>query len=240
MASAQNPLGSGVPPVRTKFADDRGSGGISFAWIKWLQGIYTFLAGLSFSNIAGKINISQINATGTPSASTFLRGDASWSPASGSGVVTGMQGDGVVYQPVVPVAGGILEPELVVQPMGQFLRSPATVPGPWQAGPLTSADLAGAIGSVQGIVDFEGEGGVGQDTVAQTSVAAPWVKANSVIVCTVTGGTIEHPETDEDAAIEDILASVSNIMPGSGFTLTAYAPEGSEGQYILNAIGVQP
>ena len=87
---------------------------------------------------------------------------------------------------------------------------------------------------------FAGEGGTGQDTTAQVAVAAPWVKANSVIVCTVTGGTMDHPEPDEDAAVEDILASVSDIMPGSGFTLTAYAPEGSEGQYILNAIGVQP
>lgn len=36
-----------------------------------------------------QINTNQISATGSPSASTFLRGDGSWSaPASGSGVET--------------------------------------------------------------------------------------------------------------------------------------------------------
>ena len=46
-------------------------------------------ANLSLSSIGGSLNVSQINATGTPSSSTYLRGDGTWgTPAGGGGSST--------------------------------------------------------------------------------------------------------------------------------------------------------
>ena len=148
-----------------------------------------------------------------------------------------MTGDGVVYQPAVPVVGGNLVPALAVQPKGTFLASPTSAPGAWQARQLTAADFQEAIASLQTIVDFGTSAGK-QDTTALSMVAASWVKATSVIVCTATSGTPDHPGTDEDAAIEGIIATAFNILPGIGFSVVAYAPEGSEGRYNVNCIGV--
>lgn len=39
-------------------------------------------------NASGKVNVSGINATGTPSSSTFLRGDGSWQTAGGDPTTT--------------------------------------------------------------------------------------------------------------------------------------------------------
>jgi len=63
---------------------------------KWLDS-YDASSGLftqsqpSFSDVSGFLNISQIGATGTPSSTTFLRGDGSWAippGGGGSGTVT--------------------------------------------------------------------------------------------------------------------------------------------------------
>jgi hypothetical protein len=45
---------------------------------------------ISLSALGGSLNISQINATGTASSSTYLRGDGTWSAAGGGGGLSGM------------------------------------------------------------------------------------------------------------------------------------------------------
>ena len=81
--AAETPLGSGAPPVRTKFTESKSASGITWSWLKWFQDLYNWLAGLSFQNIAGQVSVpSQINATGTPSSSTALFGDGSWKSVS--------------------------------------------------------------------------------------------------------------------------------------------------------------
>ncbi len=75
------PLNIGPPPIRTKFdsqKDDPQGSGIAWPWLKFIQSIWTAITTLNFQNISGKINISQINASGTPSATTVLYGDARW------------------------------------------------------------------------------------------------------------------------------------------------------------------
>lgn len=239
--AAKTPIASGAPPVRTKFTDPKSAGaasGISWPWLKWFQQIYSFLAALSFANIDGQVSVpSQIGATGTPGPTTALFGDGSWKAVAGGGAIDGMIGDGVVYEAAVPIVAGDLVPELATHPAGSFLATPAAVAGPWQARPLTAADFAGAIASASVQVEFTTPAGK-QDTTAKGMIAAPWVKATSTIVCAVAGGTPDHPATDEDATIEGITAGVSDIIPESGFTVTAYAPQGSAGLYNVNCIGV--
>jgi hypothetical protein len=236
VSSAPTPLNPAPVPVRTKLAGPSDSG-ISWVWIKFFQGLYNALTSLSFANIAGLLNISQINASGTRNATTFLRGDATWSPLSGAGLVSGMTGDGVVYKAAVPVVAGNLVPVLQSYPANTFVASPAAVAGPLSARQLTAADFGTAFNKLQAAVSFTSAGGR-QDTTASMGVAAPWVKATTVLVATVVGGTADHPGTDEDPAIENVIASIINIVPGSGFTVVAYALEGSEGQYLVNVIGV--
>jgi hypothetical protein len=53
--------------------------------------------GSAFEELYPKTTVGQISASGTPSASTFLRGDGQWAtPAGGSGTVTSVGGTGTV------------------------------------------------------------------------------------------------------------------------------------------------
>ncbi len=242
MSSAQSPFAGGPPPVRTQFdspKDPQGSG-ISWPWLKWLQSIFSFLANLSFSNIAGKIDIDQINTSNAPAPGLFLDGNATWSAGGGGGggvSSVGLTGDGVVFKPAVtnsPItSSGNLVPVLEDYPAGYFIASPASAAGTLIARKLTPADIGSVIKSGSVVVDF-GSG----DTTTSALVLAPWVTANSVIICTVTGGTADHPEMDQDAIVEDIIASVWDIVPGSSFMVGAYAPNFTFGQYIVSYLGV--
>ena len=78
----------------------------------------------------------------------------------------------------------------------------------------------------------------GQDTSAQLVVTGQaWVTANSVIVATMAGGTADHPDPDE-AAVEDIVVTVGNLVVGVGFTISAYTPARTWGHYFVNIIGM--
>ncbi|MGH9452351.1 MAG: hypothetical protein ACRD2O_00095 [Terriglobia bacterium] len=148
---APTPLNLAGPPSRTPFGSPKDPTGISWTWLKWLMNLYTALRGLAFANIAGLLGIKQIDASGTPSGTTFLRGDGSWSPASGGGgggnvTRVAMTGDGTVYQSAVPgspvTAAGTLAPALASQPPNNFLASPGGIAGgPWQARKIILADL---------------------------------------------------------------------------------------------------
>jgi hypothetical protein len=74
-----------------------------------------------------------------------------------------------------------------------------------------------------------------EDTV-YTTVSAPWVAADSVITLTLGGPTSDHDL--EDAAIERIIMSVGNIVPGVSFDIIANAGNCSWGQYQVEVVGV--
>jgi len=91
-------------------------------------------------------------------------------------------------------------------------------------------------GRVQALVDF-GHASGGEDFNASVTVAAPWVRADSIITCTVdTKATPDH--SGEDALAEGLRAYPSNIVPGIGFDILVSAPDGTWGRYYVNASGV--
>lgn len=94
------------------------------------------------------ITMSGISATGTPSSSTFLRGDGVWGSPAGAGTVTSiaMTGDGVVFNTSItgsPItSNGTLVPALLAQTANTVFA------GPTSAGPtaptfrsLVAADI---------------------------------------------------------------------------------------------------
>jgi hypothetical protein len=63
MATQPVPVSAALPPVRTKFQDDRGAGGISWPWIKWFQlveigrkSVTQFLTGTNADRITTQAN----------------------------------------------------------------------------------------------------------------------------------------------------------------------------------------
>jgi hypothetical protein len=66
---------------------------------------------------------------------------------------------------------------------------------------------------------------------ATASVSTIFVKSNSIIVINTTT-SIDH-ESIEDSLIEDIKYEIGDKVAGSGFTIYAYAPQGTWGEYII-------
>lgn len=90
-------------------------------------------------------------------------------------------------------------------------------------------------GRAQVQVDFGFTPGV-EETITSATVAAPWVRADSVIACSVSlQTTADH--SGEDAAIEGLQAYPGNLVPGTSFDVTVYAPEGTWGRYLVNTQG---
>jgi hypothetical protein len=78
------------------------------------------------------ITMAGLSATGTPSSSTYLRGDGTWSSPAGAGTVTSvaMSGDGVIFSSSVtgsPItSNGTLAPSLIAQTANTFLCGPSS------------------------------------------------------------------------------------------------------------------
>jgi len=96
-------------------------------------------------------------------------------------------------------------------------------------------DDGGLVRKAQATVDF-GHANGGESDIATVTVAASWVSANSTIVCSIAGTpTADHDPLD--AAIEGITAYSTNLVPGVGFDIVAYAPHDTWGRYLINAMG---
>jgi hypothetical protein len=74
-----------------------------------------------------------------------------------------------------------------------------------------------------------------EETTARVTVThQTWVTSQSVIVVSFSGTTPDHGP--DDAQVENLSAYIENIVPGVGFDVTAYAPNGTWGQYQLACI----
>jgi hypothetical protein len=79
--------------------------------------------------------------------------------------------------------------------------------------------------------------GTVEDTTASITVTGQsWVTALSVIIAGFGGTTSNHGA--DDAMVEGLSAYVENIVPGTGFDITAHAPQGTWGNYSVYALGV--
>jgi len=79
-------------------------------------------------------------------------------------------------------------------------------------------------------LNFGFDGGLEGD-IATASVLSGFVKSNSVILLNF--ATSSSHESIEDALIEDIKFEILDKTAGSGFTIYAYAPQGTWGEYLV-------
>lgn len=104
--------------------------------------------------------------------------------------------------------------------------------------------LLGSAGTTQSSGNFAqallffgtGIGETGEDTIATTNVAAPWVTANTILVCTP-AATASLDHSPDDAAVEGVTAYATNVVPGVGFDIIASSRGGTWGNYLINAVG---
>lgn len=103
-------------------------------------------------------------------------------------------------------------------------------------GPVAAVSSGDGVNHLQVEVDF-GFASAGEGDIARTTVAATWVTAASKIICgAFAAATPEHDP--DDVVIEGIIAYASNLVPGVGFDVIAYAPQGAFGRYLVNASGL--
>lgn len=102
----------------------------------------------------------------------------------------------------------------------------------------TIADMVSfsARGNIEHVTVNFGTGIPCEDTTVTTTVNAPWVTAQSKITCYPSAtGTADH-EADE-AAVEGVSAYAVNLVPGVGFDILTWTPQGTWGTYLIEAVG---
>ena len=91
---------------------------------------------------------------------------------------------------------------------------------------LYGAGSGGGGNAFTATVDF---GTTGDTDATVTVTGLSWILTSSIIVCTVVG---------EDAAVQSIQAYADNIVDGVGCDIIAHAPDGADGTFTVNCIGV--
>lgn len=102
-------------------------------------------------------------------------------------------------------------------------------------GSAGSGGTGGAISRGQVDVDFGYPGG-GEDGLITQFVNALWVTATSRVICTpAADGTADHLASE--AALEGVTFRATDIMPGIGFNITAFAVNDTWGRYRVDIRG---
>lgn len=100
---------------------------------------------------------------------------------------------------------------------------------------ITVVGVSFSVGPARGVnasVDF----GADSDYATAVVTGQSWVAATSRIAAQVAGSTADHDP--EDALLEQLQISVSDLVPGVGFTVQAHAPEGTFGLYNVHCVGL--
>jgi hypothetical protein len=116
--------------------------------------------------------------------------------------------------------------------------SNVTITSNSNGGILISSGGGGGGNSVQVLVDFGSDTGpITKQYDATVTVSASWVTSSTILVCSLAGvSTAQH--SPEDGLIEGLLVQPESIVAGTGFTVRAYSPLGSYGQYAVNVVGL--
>jgi hypothetical protein len=189
-------------------------------------------ANLNFSHLAGAVAISQINATGTPSSSTYLRGDGTWSTGSGgggSGTVTSV--DVSVSSPFTSSGGPITSAGTITLGLLSGYQIPTTTNvSNWNtaynwgnhasAGYLTSE----VDGSTTNEIQTLGTSGNNITLTSGGSVTAPYATSAGSVAWS---GVTSKPTTLSGYGITDGISS-SNTYYGS-VTGTSYWVSSDDG-----------
>ena len=113
--------------------------------------------------------------------------------------------------------------------IGQVLTATSPTTTEWE-----TPGGGSSTNAVQVLVDF---GAPPSTDMVLTEVSAPWIDADTIIVCNVAGvATAEHAVGE--GIIEGIRSEVDTITPGVGFILRTVSPFLSFGRYYVNCIGV--
>jgi len=80
-------------------------------------------------------------------------------------------------------------------------------------------------------IDFGFDGVLSENDLVITTVLVPWIKANTKIVCFVENDGVDHD--GEDVYLENIIATVYNIVPDTSFDIIAVAHNLTWGRYKI-------
>lgn len=161
------------------------------------------------------------------------------------GHIAGLNGDkahdlGVSTISAVSTALGIFGGIRALRPDIGALFADFLVLGPASNGDqIQYADVVGTPAAQQkgtAVLDFGFSGG-GEGGTALVTVSAAWVTAGSFIGIQAAGiSSADHDP--QDAILEGIIASVTNIIPGVSFDIQAYAVNDTWGNYTVQYSGV--
>jgi len=131
--------------------------------------------GSAFEELYPKTTVTQISASGSPSISTFLRGDGAWATPAGGGTVTSVTGTSPIVSsggntPAISLAAsyGDTQNPYASKTAKNFLAAPNAANGVPTFRAMVASDLpsignitnAGAIGSTSGLVAVTTTSGV--------------------------------------------------------------------------------
>lgn len=88
---------------------------------------------------------------------------------------------------------------------------------------------------INALLGFNNPDGPEETTATVTVSGLSWITNQSVITLAFAGVTGDH-ESPNDAQVEGLTLCVGNLVPGSGFDIFGYAPNGTWGTYQVTAI----
>lgn len=172
----------------------------------------TQLTGINIKDAS--VGIVDLSATGTPSSSTFLRGDNTWSTPTAAGTIT-VQDEGITQSTTVTTLN--------------FVGAGVTATG---AGAVETITIPGGGGnSGQATINFGASSTEDYNTTVTVNNAA--ITTGSYIrVSPYAAATADHDS--DDYAVEGITAYATNIVNGVSFDIVASAVNGTWGRYLIN------
>jgi hypothetical protein len=173
----------------------------------------------TFSDVAGSITIAQIGATGTPSNSTYLRGDGTWNSPAGAGTVTSVAMTVPSWLTVsgspITAAGTLAVTATGSLTANSFLATPNGSSGALGVRAIVGADLPTpssiALGGVQSYATVSHQW---INTISTAGVPSSSQPAFSDISGTVSASQLPTPTATTLGGVESISVVSHNFLTG--------------------------